>query len=117
MCFVPVGPRPEFARSHGAAEAERPAAMSPPTRGSGFRPPERVRTRDIRLERNVATPVGNLTAKRGCEADLQSHAAGVIDRPRVPGGVIGNTTGFGPVIPGSSPGRVVSPALEKPDDG
>jgi hypothetical protein len=26
---------------------------------------------------------------------------------RLPGGVIGNTGGFGPPIPGSSPGRVV----------
>lgn len=34
--------------------------MSPPIRGSGFRPPERVRTRDIRLERNVAILAGQL---------------------------------------------------------
>ena len=31
---------------------------------------------------------------------------------RVPGGVIGNTPGFGPGIPGSSPGRVVDVPAE-----
>ena len=31
---------------------------------------------------------------------------------RLPGGVIGNTRGFGPRIPGSSPGRVVEGRLK-----
>jgi hypothetical protein len=30
----------------------------------------------------------------------------------LPGGVIGNTGGFGPPIPGSSPGRVVEKSLK-----
>ena len=31
-----------------------------------------------------------------------------VDTGRIPGGVIGNTPGFGPGVPGSSPGRVVA---------
>ncbi len=41
---------------------------------------------------------------RGRMADQDWPRAGV--RVRIPGGVIGNTPGFGPGIPGSSPGRV-----------
>ena len=48
------------------------------------------------------------------EAFMERRAAAerLVKRPCLPRGVIGNTAGFGPAIPGSSPGGVTPPVLE-----